>query len=304
MTGVYLSECFHELPAGQLKRIQILLRIILRSHSGRDKLKRTLRSVFQELGRPLELLNSMRLETRLAFLKLLENFGTLAGMRLSSGEKEALLELPFVLRLENGTYVIYGEALEYFASDSYFRNQGYLFSHVKNLGLREKRAWLCWLNGDEARPEYAAAGVKSLYRRLAVARFEKSPPGNEESAEELFPDSEAPDRTLYMDEIFPNDPMETPVAWFYRGVLPLYDALSDAEKAIHRESLLPKPGKRAREVIRLLKTGDLIARRVAAEFGKPERYALIPSRENISFRDFPSLNPLGVPADKKENLLF
>ena len=171
--SVYLSEYFDCLAQAEIQRLQKMLNIILRHKTGKESLKCALQSIYVGMGRPLEILNNMELGTRLIFLKLLESFGILPAEQLSKQEKEILDSIPFTVWLNERCCVISAEALEYFAGDPHFKKEGYLFAYIRNLPVREKKSWLCWLDPD-SRHRNGRESSHAIYQHLTQARMRMS----------------------------------------------------------------------------------------------------------------------------------
>ncbi|MCR9143624.1 MAG: hypothetical protein NXI24_15355 [bacterium] len=273
MIETCLSELYSVLPDAELRRIQKTLKIIVSRGLDAERLRRVVREGYSRLGQPFEVLERQGISE--TFLKLLDRFGVLSADQMSETEKADLQKNPYTIWPDERHCVLSGEALELLAQESLFRKRNYLYGEVTRLPVKERRAWFRWLGLDcPVRSEKDRC--HQIYLHLAEERRRLS-----ESSRPTLRPKDLPE---FLDEIFPNDPLKSPLAWFYREILPLYQALADAEKQLR--SLRPGSREyRARErkldVIEAFKSGALIARADAPAFGEATRYRLVWTREAI-----------------------
>ncbi len=271
MIETCLSELYSVLPDAELRRIQKTLKIIVSRGLDRDRLRRVVREGYSRLGQPFEVLERQGIgET---FLKLLDRFGVLPADQMSDAEKADLLKNPYTIWPDERHCVLSGEALELLAQESIFRKRNYLYGELTRLSVKERRAWYRWL-GLECSVRSEKDRCHQIYLHLAGERRRSDAPPAPRERE--FPE--------FLDQVFPNDPLKSPVAWFYRDILPLYQALADAEKQL--KALQPgtrgyRDRKLKLDVIDAFKSGALIARAVPPVFGEATRYRLMWTREAI-----------------------
>ncbi|MEQ9365711.1 MAG: hypothetical protein RIF32_15815 [Leptospirales bacterium] len=271
MIETCLSELYSVLPDAEVRRIQKTLKIIVSRGLDSERLRRVVREGYSRLGQPFEVLERQGLSD--AFLKLLDRFGVLSADQMSDEEKADLQKNPYTIWPDDRHCLLSGEALELIAQESVFRKRNYLYGEVSRLAVKERRAWFRWLDLDCAvRSEKDRC--HQIYLHLAEER--RRPDGRR-----LLQNKNLPE---FLDQVFPNDPLKTPVAWFYREILPLYQALADAEKQL--KALRPGSREfREREekldIIEAFKFGALIARAEPPAFGEATRYRLMWTREAI-----------------------
>ncbi len=259
----HLVELYSHLPNAELLRIQKLLKIILRNNLDRVRLGRVIKDSYERLGRPFDNLEQSGLSE--TFFKVLSSFGSVSGECLDPAEHSALKKSPYTIWPDEQRCVISGEALDLLAADQRFRKMNFLYGELARMPVRERRAWARWL-GLECRVRSEKERCHRLYAYIAEVRSQ-----SQSSATDVdFPE--------YLDEVFPDNPMLSPVAWFYRGVLPLYQCLQDAERRLTSR----KHKLTAAVVIELFRTGQIVARSEAPEFGERSRYRLVTTRETLT----------------------
>ena len=286
---MYLAENFDKLPKSELRRIQKLLKVILQHNASRESLKKNPAVLFKNMGRPTEILQNMSEFSRLTFFRLIDSFGVLTLEQLTEAEKEALQANPFTIWPSDTTCVVSGEALNLFSNVPEIRKGGYLFSYLGSLSAQEKRAWSGWLGlSNQIRSEKER--TQKLYAYLARIRCNNPASKASPAAGQLHPMAAEYDicgdahsllaEVSYLDQVFEDNPARNPVAWFYRGVLPLYHSLEDAEKKWESLSSLE------RRLLLSLKSGQLIIQKESPNFGEKERYKLKETRE-VAHKNLP-----------------
>ena len=273
-----LAEIYSRLPASELLRIQKTLKVILRAGFDARKQSRLIRESYRRLGRPLDVLEDLGLSA--SFEKLLAGFGVLSATQMSGEEQAELGRNPYTVWPREDVCMVSTEALEFLAEDSGVRRENYLYIELLRMPVPERRAWSRWLRLNcPVRSEKER--THRLYKHLGELRA-----GGQESVPEQLP--------AYLDEVFPDDPARSQLAWFYRDVLPLYRCLAEEEKKLSARSLKAR-------VTRLLKQGRIIARAESPEFGERARYRLVATREQ-RLRRLPARETLDV--DQRQEVLF
>ena len=285
--SVSLSDFFARLPDSEIDRLQKRLRVILRNCHEPRRLRRTLRTVFENLGPPSRALGQLGPEALNTFQKLLDNFGTLTRSQLKVSEQELLERMPYVVWTDAEHCVLCEEAEDTLRADPYFKDCGYLFSTLNTLPAREKKAWAAWLQMTGTHITRANL-ERELYHHLAESRRieNETTPVNESGEYEARIHAENLPR--YLRDVFPEDDTRFPVAWFYRGILPLYNALSETARTTGQLDPIQK------SLLKKMKIGQVVVRNVPAEFGEPERWRLVWTRE--SWEDSA---PEAAPAEPK-----
>ncbi|MBI3395648.1 MAG: hypothetical protein HY042_07435 [Spirochaetia bacterium] len=259
--------------------MQRQLRVILRHKDERAALSHTLSHAYRRLGDPQKILD--RLDCRSPFNRLLDSFGVLTVEHLTSEETDKLAKIPYVIWPDERHCMVAGEVVDMLAEDENVMREGYLFAHLASLSAKELNAWCRWIGSSE--PMSTERERVKLYTHIAWLRY----------ADEKQPDGPAIHES-FLEDVIPDDPAVSPVSWYYRGILPLYEALGQTE-----QSGVTDP--RIRSIVSLFKTGKLAAYAEPAGFGLPVRHRLVRTREGLSLRPPVVACSLG---EFKEGLLF
>lgn len=287
MIGIYLGESFDCLPTAEIRRLQRVLRVIL-VHPTKEHTKRTIKAAMDRLGIPFDFLQSLATEAQQSFDRLLGSFGVLAENQLSERELTSLQKNPYTLWPTEHVCTISGEALQRLAVDHRIRRQHYLFAHMYNLIAKDRKGWARWLGISDARNDRER--LRRLYREAARLQLD------------ISADEQEPFVGRYLDEFFPDNPVHHPMAWYFRDVLGLYDALSETETKAEQYD------DHVRALVRLLKAGRLVVKEEPPQFGQRQRHRLVASRERPEPRALTQPQPLSetgtVLAAGREQLLF
>ena len=255
--SLYLADAFQELPETELRRIQKNLKIILSPGVSQERLKRTIRASYERAGSPLEVLIRLGLRENLDLL--LECFGVVQAP-VGSPARADLLRNPYTLWPREDICCLSGEAIDLLCSDPAFRKEDYLLSQISRLGARERKAWERWLGIMEtARSERER--ILRLYRFLGERRS-KSP----------ALDTNRVPGTLR--DVFSDELVAHPMAWFYRDVLPFYDCLREEEERALSDRDFAKL-----EMIEHFKYGRVFLRARPLVLGERTRYSIVVARE-------------------------
>ena len=138
---------------------------------------------------------------------------------------------------------------------------------------------------------------RELYHQLAESRRaqEDTAPVNE--AFEYEAKMHADNLPRFLRDVFPEDDTRFPVAWFYRGILPLYNALSETSRSMAELNPVQK------SLLKKMKIGQVVVRAVPAEFGEPERWRLVWTRET-STEEEAEVAPVTSESEKQGKLSF
>lgn len=266
-----LADLHSSLPAAELLRIQKNLKLILGGATpAREKTRQAIRQAYARLGPPSATL--ARLDCQESFDRLLEAFGILEIDPLDARLRAQLTRNPFVVWLDDRRCTICSEAIDGILVDPIYRKRDYALFALFRLSARERRAWARWIGLNEASLSERERSLQ-LYRRLAEMR-----------QSERHDSPRIQNEPVYLNEVFPDDPNQSPVAWYYRDVLPLYRCLMDAE----RLALAKAPGERNEQDLRAaniladLKCGRLAVAEEPAAFGQPVKRRLTRTLEKSS----------------------
>ncbi|MCB1321275.1 MAG: hypothetical protein KDK34_13535 [Leptospiraceae bacterium] len=264
--SLYLSEVYHDLPSSELLRIQKNLKIILRNQDSPDSLKYYIRQSYQRAGRPLDVLDRSGLKA--SFFRLVESFGVLHADQMDAALKSELLRNPYTIWTDECNCHASAEALDLLYQDIRFKKEDFLLGFLARIGARERREWMQWWQMN-AVVSSERDRIYKLYTHLAILRSADLSLFQEDVVDIDLPE--------YLNDVFADDPRETPVAWYYREVLPLYHSLRETEEQ-HSAGL---NGVQKR-VLNMLKTGRAFVRAEKPTFGEKTRYRLIVSRERVA----------------------
>lgn len=267
--AVYLSNVYRQLPLEERRRQQRLLRTILSVDMERPMIRQQIRSSYLNLGSVAEVLRSRGLEA--SFQRLLRSFCMLEGRRVSSQERASLQRNPYTIWFDRERCLLSGEAMELLQEQSYLPDEDdedYLLMALAKLNAAESKAWSRWLGLDEAMPSLKERRVR-LYWELVRGRCLAKDEGQRAFAalSKRFP--------FPLEDIFPNNPHISPMAWFYRGILPLYHCLREIES---NRVEMEKDGCRA-NLARLFKAGYVTARPAPPVVGEQLRWLVYPTWE-------------------------
>jgi len=300
-----LADILNALPRTELLRIQKGLKVILYPGAGRERVKAALRDGYRRLGAPSARLRSDA--ARAAFQKLIENFGVVGTESLNPQERTELLKNPFTVWPDESRTRCFlpGEALDGIIQDGELRQDGFLLHALFRLTVRERRAWRRWLQSPELAGSEKELSI-CLYRRLGELRRRDrlsenrigSPDGDAEEPENPGAPGDLPE---YLDEIFPDDPLQSPLAWFYRDILPLYQCLAEAEAALS-SARSNKAVRRQAQILALFKTGRIVVRPNTPHFGEPVRYSIHATREALPRTKLEPVTP--ATAETRQEVLF
>lgn len=258
-----LADLHSSLPAAELLRIQINLKVIVgAAPQAREKARQAIRQAYARLGQPSETLQ--RLDCQESFDRLLEAFGILEVDPLDARLRAQLTRNPYAVWLDERRCTICSEALDGILADPIYRKRNYALFALFRLSARERRAWARWVGLNEASLSERERSLQ-LYRRLAEMR-----------QNERNDSPRIEDEPVYLDEVFPDDPNQNPIAWYYRDVLPLYRCLMDAERIVNTTAHAARNEHhmRAAQIIADLKCGRLAVAEEPAAFGQPVRRRL------------------------------
>lgn len=263
-----LADLHSSLPAAELLRVQKSLKLILGAASpAREKARQAIRQAYARLGQPSELLE--RLDCQESFDRLLEAFGILEVDPQDARLRAQLTRNPYAVWLDDRRCTICSEAVDGILADPFYRKRNYALFALFRLSARERRAWARWVGLNEASLSERDRSLQ-LYRRLAEMR-----------QNELNENPRIENEPVYLDEVFPDDPNQNPVAWYYRDVLPLYRCLMDAERllAVKAPAARNEQHMHAAQTIADLKCGRLAVAEEPAAFGQPVRRRLFRTLE-------------------------
>ena len=292
--------------------------------SERARLQRLLHSILPRNRKPLELrlflkdsflrmsLSSLRLKSQglwPSFTKLLGSYGFLPANLLSAEEQKQLQRNPYTIWPNRDYCVLNADALDFLASDPILKRESYLSLALHKLSAREKKDWCKYL---KLNPKLNSERERSLslYHHLAYLNCQSGSimDENREKRAEIEKAITKEESSLlqlprYLDEVFPDEALSCPMAWFYRDVISFYNALEESEKKKH--SLPPL----AQSILPLFKKGTLMVSPAPLIPSQALRWRILITKEDTSLlSQVPSLtsflNSLGNNEAKKEGMLF
>ncbi|MBX7058698.1 MAG: hypothetical protein K1X75_11590 [Leptospirales bacterium] len=258
--AVSLAEVSVRLPARELLRIQKHLKTILRAATP-QKLRQTLFDAYGRLGRPSQVIESLQLGQ--AVDRLLKSFGVLDLRNEDEQIRAALERCPYTLFLDEHSCSLSVEAFESMMADPAMRCEDLLLARLLRLRSRERRQWAQWLDCYDPAACQRDQSLR-IYRQIASLR--RADPEDRPSSH--FPE--------HLDQVFSDDPLNNPVAWFLRGILPLYQCLREAE-------VQARQTRNVDQLVLLgqLREGRLVVVEESEVFGRPPRYRLLQTREEV-----------------------
>ncbi len=262
--AVSLAEVAAHLPNRELRRVQKQLKTIL-SGGPPARLRPAIQQAYLRLGRASEFIEKLQLRPLIE--QMLDAFGVIDLRRASSEERSALERCPCVVWLDEGFCTLSIEAIDWMAEDPELRFDDLLLTRILRLNVRERRQWAQWLDCDDAALCQRDLSLR-LYRRIAERRAAAS--SADDSAIAL------PDDSRDLDHYFSHDPARSPVAWFLRGVLPLYHCLREAEQIARQ-----KADQTTLQLLAWFKDGRLMAQPAPESFGQPLRFQVLRTRERL-----------------------
>ncbi|MCB1157280.1 MAG: hypothetical protein KDK45_07240, partial [Leptospiraceae bacterium] len=225
---------------GQLKKQQSLL--IQKALKGQKDLVSHLKS----LSKP-ELIS-------LVFI--LSQFGDTRKGEVSS---EYLLyeNIPYILEWKPGSYMIPSEILEFFSSEKVFRDQNYLFALIPQLTIKEKKAWVKWMEIDyEGNTEWDLN--HEIYRNCRLLQL----PFRGRSLVQ--------EKEFYLEQLW-KPGSNWIVDWFYKGLTTFYYTMSELYR-VEKDPFL-------KHVIENIRAGKLIPKKEPEKFRQKSKFKLVSTVE-------------------------
>ncbi|MCB1172295.1 MAG: hypothetical protein KDK39_01960 [Leptospiraceae bacterium] len=282
--ALFLSEVFQHLDESEQRRLQRRLGCILGRGSAQARLRDSVESRLQQLGSISAIFADLELSDLLE--QALRGYGTIPLDDLEPWQFENLFINPAVLFLDAGVAIIYAEALLLLQAEESESAAPGLLRHLSRLKTREKHALKNWLGLHQA-DKGGSYLASRMYINMAARQHNCQKP------------AETP---RYLDEIWPDNPAQNRIAWFYRGILPLYQCLREEEQRILDSDKDPM-GKLAR--ILAFKQGQWICKPQKAEPDQPVRYRIYETRETLQTRAYQKMI-VAEPAarDELQGVLF
>lgn len=281
-----LLDNLSDLPEDEISRLQMKLGIILKNHSQKHSIQKTLKNLYIRKGNPIHYLNKKHPVGEQFILKLMDSYCILPADKMQPEEKEFFQNNPYTVWPNPATCMLSEEALEFF-SDAPELPRNYLLFYINDLGPREKTSWMKWIGLDQVTDSDIRKN-RNLFFHLIQLNSQQ-------------PDLTARDIPEHLEDVFPDDPSLYPAAWFYRGVLPLYDSLQKTESSAKLSDL-------QKYILNLIRFGKVLVVREKAEFGKLSQHRLVLSREKLPDRHVQEIIPApastNAAVDKKEQQLF
>ncbi|MCE9499547.1 MAG: hypothetical protein K8R21_03460 [Leptospira sp.] len=161
--------------------------------------------------------------------------------------------IPFAIEWTAGHCMVPLEILEFLSFEKIFRDQNYLFSLIPMLSLKEKKAWIKWMEVDvEAETEKELNHEIHHHCRLLQSPFQ----GKSFIHEEDF----------YLEQVWPQGKNEF-VDWFYKGITPFYYAMQELSR-IEKDPFKI-------HVLEIIKAGKFILKKEPEKFRSKDKYKLV-----------------------------
>ncbi len=220
--GYPLARRFSDLPDSEKLRIQKRLGIILKRSDDYYPLKKTLTLKLRRLGHPSHYVSSFGERERLHFEELLSQFGILKKHQFrDTPEYQSFMSLPYVVEDAEGNIRVISEALDLILEDPGFVKKKYLLHHLNSLSFQEKKSWARWLGmTEETKPSRQL--TRSLWNGIGRLRQSQDKNGIHPELFSILPG--------YLEDIFPEGDIHSPLYWFYKQVVPFYRSLNELEK--------------------------------------------------------------------------
>lgn len=270
---ISLNEHSAYIPESELRRIQKKLRAILRFPERRS----TIVAHYRRAASPNVILNN-DIDQR-ALMKLVSNGGQIESHALSAEEYASLKDNPYAVWLNETDCALTQESAEFLVKDGFLSGKELLLEYIIKLNRMEVLAWAAWLGFSEP--------VQSPFELYSRVLCERSKAGF--SIDRADPAEHSP----YLQDIFPDQPANCPVAWFYRGIIPLYESLKRAE-------FLFAQTPEQRTALAMLKCGFWTVK-PEVTYGLAERHRIVHTRERTNATN---LGVLAERALKEEGTLF
>lgn len=279
----YLSEIYSQLPIEEKKRIQKRSGTILGSDHNPEKLRKIIIGSLRSGPSLKELFEYYDFKS--LSNKIVSAAGVIQSDEIPADHFERLKLLPHFIFPAKGSCFLSAEAFELYLEGFDKNSNKTLFETLLKLSPRERNAFCRWLQISKNKNSGRYQSNK-LYRKLL---FSNRPDVNKIQISEH----------LYLDQIWPNDPNQTQLAWFYRDVLPFYQCLLEEEQRI-----MQCPGTQGRklDIIHAFKFGQLVIEQMPPVYEHETRYKVHSVMECSNNREIG--NNILLENDSVQNALF
>lgn len=239
-----------------LKMLEKHLGIILSPNQSQLQQHLMIRRALQQKANSTGVLSTLSRQELLSFIFILTQFGDIVRHE-TPPEYLRLENIPYVIEWSKGHYMIPLEILEHLAHEKLFKDQGYLFSLIPALALREKKSWIRWIGVD-----FEKGGDRDLnFELYAQCRILQKPFVGKSLVQETI---------IRLDQIWPFGKNEC-LDWFYKGLCTFYYAMEELSRKEKDPFLL--------HVIDLIKSGKFILKKLPESYGREEEFCLVATVE-------------------------
>lgn len=250
-----ISGNIEQIEPNALRHFSKKFGLILSKHQSIKEQQKMLQSALQNLNFK-EITRQFGKKELLSFIFILTQFGDVSLDEIPL-EYSYLKNVPYVLEWSRGHFTVPFEVLDFLANQKILKKQGYLFSLLPQLSLREKKAWVRWLGIDYEGKFENKLNHEIYYRcRIIQQRTE---------GKSRITESEIPLQSIW--ERGNKDIID----WFYQGLTSFYFAIQELSFIETDPYVL--------ELIRDIKCGKFILKKLPEKFGKDEEFVLVKTVE-------------------------
>ncbi|MDF3819773.1 hypothetical protein P3G55_07685 [Leptospira sp. 96542] len=251
-----ISGNVKSMEKGSLRNFEKHLGIILSENQSQLQQHLMIRRSLQNLSASVSVLSGLSRQELLSFIFILTQFGDI--VRSETPPEYLLLEtIPYVIQWTKGHYMIPLEILEHLAYERIFKDQGYLFTLIPALPIKEKKSWIRWIGVD-----FEKGGDRDLnFEIYSQCRLLQKP---------FLGKSLVQETEINLEQIWPRGKNEY-IDWFYKGLSTFYYSMEEMNRKERDPFLL--------HVIELVKSGKFILKRKPDSFGSESTYSLVATVE-------------------------
>ncbi|MDX1958636.1 MAG: hypothetical protein SFU98_08695 [Leptospiraceae bacterium] len=189
---------------------------------------------------------------------------------------------PYVIEWQEGMFMIPWELLDFLSTEKVFREQNYLFALLVSLSLKEKKAWMKWLEKD---CEYENEKELTLQIYRSLRTIQKKFQGKSIIHEKQFELGKLwiPGTNRIMD-------------WYYKGLTPFYFTMQ--EMAQEEQDPFFKI------VLEEIKAGKYILKKEPEKFREKMNYILVSTIEGQSVQFRETMFNWEIEKNKPHDYLF
>ena len=192
----------------------------------------------------------------LSLVFLITQFGDIEADEVPS-DYTFLRQNPYVLEWQKNSFMIPLEVMEFLATEKIFKEQKYLFALIPQLPMREKKAWIRWMEVDfDGKNEWPLNHeLHSQCRKLQIPFQGKSfITETEFNIEQLW----RPGKNKIVD-------------WFYKGLTPFYYAMQELSR-VEKDPFFV-------HILETIRAGKFILKKEPEKLRQKTKYKLVATVE-------------------------